>query len=72
MKNPYRTKLEVHVGTDQQVVVHRANAPDLNGTVAKVDDDGCTIKHPRAVAALYVFVAYEDIRGIGQLDWDLE
>ena len=73
MKNPYQKKLEKLLG--KEIILHRREASALNGKVDETDDDGCTIvikekEMPEGV--LFVFVAYEDIRGIGRTDWDFD
>jgi hypothetical protein len=75
VNSPYKYYLEkiFDQRSDQQVVVQRDGAVDLKGKIEQVAEDGCTIAQPgsSAGAIFYVFVAYEDIRGIGHEDWDL-
>lgn len=63
MTSPYKTYLEQHI--NDQVTLHRSNAPDVTGELIKISDLGCTLKQPgEAEYATHVFVAYGDIRGV--------
>lgn len=74
MTDPYRTHLEKLEG--QNVTIHRAGAPNVEGKVQEVTEDGCEIgvkaegDNPEKIEN--VFVAYRDIRGVGKTDWDMD
>lgn len=72
MNSPYKKRLEELKNCD--AVIHRANAEDLKGKVLEVDDGGCYVATEGSDSehVLNVFVAYEDIRGVGAEDWDYE
>lgn len=72
MNSSYKYRLEKLQG--KEVTIHRAGAPDVTGEVVKVEEAGCEIKQAgsRADSANFVFIAYEDIRGIAHEDWDLD
>ena len=72
MGSSYKKMVQELYGKD--VNIERADAPILTGTVAKVKDGGCVIRQPgsRPGANHDVFVAYEDIRGVGSDDWDYD
>ena len=67
MNSPYKKRLEKL--KDQHVVVWRANTSDVCGMLSEVSEDGCVVDNSNAVSSrgmvLKVFVAYEDIRGVG-------
>ncbi len=73
MNSPYKQRLEGYLNTDDVVVVNRSGATDLTGIVEEVDDGGCKIKMPgtNTERKFSVFVAFEDIRGVGFESWDL-
>lgn len=75
--SPYKVYLEYLLGTKGQgvkVTLHRADAPDLRGELAEVEERGCFISQPgsRPDSVLRVFVAHENIRGVVCEEWDLE
>ena len=72
MNSPYKYHLEDL--RDQEVTIHRANASELTGVVTDIQDAGCIIKQPADVeqGCAFVFIAYEDIRGIARTVWDVE
>jgi hypothetical protein len=72
MNSPYKYHLTEHKGSE--VIIHRASAPDVEGVAHEVGEAGCTIKQPSdgEESALYVFIAYEDMRGVGHVDHDYE
>ncbi|MDO8496617.1 MAG: hypothetical protein Q7S43_04200 [bacterium] len=66
MNSPYKKRLEDLMG--QNVVVYRADTSDVYGKLSEVDEDGCVVNNPNASSpgtVLAIFVAYEDIRGVG-------
>ena len=73
MNSPYYYRLK-KIGKDQAVVIHRADAPELTGTLINIGQGGCTVQQPgsKDESVLKVFVAYPDIRGVGQEGWDVE
>ena len=69
MASSYKRHFEEYVGMDNMVSIHRADAPTLVGQVKEVDDDGCTLLcawEKGKEAREQVFVAFEDIRGVGR------
>lgn len=74
MNSPYKYKLEKLEGTQagKQVTIHRADAPDVKGELVEVDEYGCSLKQSDGEAATTTFVAFEHIRGVASVDWDLE
>jgi hypothetical protein len=61
----------------EKVTIDRADTTPAVGTLNKVASSGCTIAqnagsdlHPEA--SRFVFVAYEDIRGVSHVAWDHE
>ncbi len=63
MSNSYKSRLQEL--TNREVVISRADTSELKGMLFEVDDDGCVIHQSLPGSLLEVFVAYEDIRGIG-------
>lgn len=70
--DPYRKQLSDL--ENEEVVLHRAGAPDLHGKVAEIQDDGCVIaiKGKDHERILNVFVAYRDLRGVSKEEWDMD
>ena len=60
--SPYKQQLEKY--KNEKVVLHRAEAPNIEGIVYKVEDDGCTLRVAHTSIIMHIFVAYRDIRGI--------
>ena len=78
MKNPYQKRLEqIKASSDDErdVVIHRHGASELKGKLHSINDDGCEVSIKEATLSpdsmLVVFVAYEDIRGIGVTEWSM-
>ncbi len=64
MNSPYKYRLDKLKG--QEVVIHRANASDVKGDLAEVGEAGCVINQQTSLeTVLAVFIAYENIRGVG-------
>jgi len=82
MERAYRSMLSRLEGGEDEVIISRADAPDLRGKIEKVDDDGCYIlvdNHPTLTreerdrgGMLMIFVDFSHIRGVGRLDGSLE
>jgi hypothetical protein len=74
MNSPYKYRLEKFKGKRGIITIHRADAPNLEGQVAKVEEDGCEIDQEGSSpdSVLRTFVSYEDIRGISSEEWDLD
>ncbi|HSI20230.1 MAG TPA: hypothetical protein VLA04_00765 [Verrucomicrobiae bacterium] len=68
--DPYAAKAEEWEGED--VVVTRANAPELKGKLSGHDEHGLTVTSPHEDAeyAQETFVAYRDIRGLCRATMD--
>ncbi len=60
--------------SDLQVRLDRNGADSLVGKFFSSNDFGCTIKLPGIDEehTTLMFVAYEDIRGVGRGDWDYD
>ena len=77
MVSPYKSILD-EIGEGGEVIIDRANAESLNGTIKDVSDFGCTVKKPVSEKIedcekyLLVFVAFEDMRGVGKIDWNMD
>lgn len=76
MNSPYKYFLEKLQGQnpDQQVIIQRAGTPDLKAKIIEVAEDGCTVASSGSSSdsMLFIFIAYENICGVGYVDWDLE
>ncbi len=76
MVSPYKGALLEYVDTVTVVTVDRDGASPVIGTVVKVTDYGVYIRQPdpdpMSEAARTTFIAYENIRGITTVGWDLE
>ena len=72
MSSSYKSRLEGLKG--HEAIVHRASASDVNGKVHFVGEEGCIIKQPNddGENALYVFIAFKDIRGVGNIQPNYE
>jgi uncharacterized membrane protein len=76
MNSPYKRYLdELVLGSkDVKVSIDRADTDSLEGTIEEITEDGCIIivKGDEQERVTSIFVAYEDIRGIGYEDWDYD
>ena len=77
MNSPYKYRLDEIFNSNpaQDVIITRADAPELVGRVSMVEEDGVTIVSPHPEndeASIFNFVAYGDIRGVGYVGWNAE
>ena len=73
METPYKKQLQRL--RDKEVILYRADAPEIKGTLIRiVRDGGCIIAVPQKEGdvRLEVFVAFRDIRGVGSMEWDYD
>jgi hypothetical protein len=70
----YKAALEKAAETkDEVIVIDRAGASSLNGTVHSVDDSGVTLKSSGgAENAAFTYIEFTSIRGITTTDWDMD
>lgn len=68
----YEATLQSCKDSECQVVIERADAEDLVGTVEEVNDDGCYIRRNPPTETTVTFVSFRDIRGVSTEEWDLK
>lgn len=71
MISPYKSELTGFVNMKNMITIQRADAPDVVGQIKNVDDFGVTILRAYSEkdedGRLELFIAFEDIRGVGQM-----
>lgn len=60
--------------SDLEIKIDRDGADSLAGKFYTHNDFGCTIKLPGVDEehAMFMFVAYKNMRGVGQENWDYD
>lgn len=73
MTSPYKKHLLSFKGMRNVITIDRDGATSVTGRVIEVEDDSCVIESAGAQAGTVTntFIAYEDIRGVSQVEADM-